>query len=329
MMKDTLISMLKPFGPSGSEGPIAAAVAEMVRPYVDEVRTDTMGNLIAVKRGPGKRIMFSAHMDQIGYIVLDADKEGFLRVSNIGGVHAGDAAYRHIDFAGGVTGIVCAEPLKGEPASMGKLYVDIGADNREKALEMVPVGTAGVVRFQVTEMGDLIAAPYMDDRAACAVLAELLFALDKQQKNEIVAVFSVQEEVGCRGAQVAAYAIEPDIGVALDVTAAGDTPKCAPLAMKVGKGPAVKFKDANSIATPVVRDGLIAAAKKAGVPYQHEVLPFGGTDAGPIMTSRGGVPAGTLSITCRYVHSPVETVSLSDMENAVKLLKAYVEDIVD
>jgi len=328
-MKDTLIAVLEPFGTAGNEMPIADVITGLIRPYVDDIRVDAIGNVIATKRGNGKRIMLSSHMDTIGYIVLDADKDGFLRVSNIGGIKPDTAGMRHIAFANGVHGVLCIEPTDKSKAEIAKLYVDIGADSQEAALARVPVGTMGSLRLQVTEMGDdLVAAPYMDDRAACAVQIELLKALSNV-KHEIVAVFSAQEEVGCRGAAVAAYAVEPDIGVAIDVTLAGDVPKCdPPVAMKVGKGPCVKVKDSNSIATPMVRDGLVAAAKKAGVPYQFEVLPFGGTDAGPIMTSRGGVPAGTLSIACRYVHSAVETVSLNDMVNAVKLLKVYLEEIV-
>lgn len=329
MMKDTLLSVLKPFGPSGNEGPIAAVIAEMIKPYVDEVRTDAMGNLIATKKGNGKRIMFSAHMDQIGYIALDADKEGFLRVTNVGGIYPANAAFRHLVFANGVAGVVCSEPLGNDKPALTKLFVDIGADSREAALEKVPVGTMAVVAYQATEMGDLVAAPYMDDRAACAVLVELLKALPKNPKHEIVAVFSVQEEVGCRGAATAAFSVAPDFGMAIDVTPAGDSPKCdPPLPVKVGKGAAVKVKDAYSISTPVVRDGLVAAAKQAGVAYQYEVLPYGGTDAGAIMVSRGGVPSGTLSIPCRYVHSPVETVSIPDMEACVALLAVWAEEIV-
>lgn len=327
-MKDTLIAMLKPFGPSGSEGPIAQAISDIIRPYVDEIRTDSMGNVIAIKRGPGKRIMFSAHMDSIGYIVLDADKEGFLRVSNIGGINTTQAAMRHVVFANGVSGVVCTEPLGKDTPSLTKLYIDVGADSRESALAMVPIGTMCVIAYQLTEMGDFVSAPYMDDRAACAVLVELLKAVDAP-KHEIVAVFSTQEEVGCRGAAAAAYSVEPDIGVAIDVTPAGDSPKCdPPLPVKVGKGPAVKVKDGYSISTPFVRDGLVSAAKLLEMPYQYEVLPYGGTDAGAMMTSRGGVPSGTLSIPCRYVHSPVETVSIQDMVDCVKLLKAYVEQIL-
>lgn len=330
MMKDTLRAVLQPFGPSGGEGPIAQAIAEMVRPHVDAIREDALGNLICTKKGTdgGKRIMFSAHMDTIGYIVVDADKEGFVRVANIGGVNPASASGRHVVLANGLMGVVSGEPLHGaDKPSIQKLFIDIGAASREEALQKAPVGTLVSIAYQFTDLGDRVCAPYMDDRAACAVLVELMRALGDTQ-HEIVAVFSSQEEVGCRGAGVAAFAIEPDIGVAIDVTLAGDTPGADALPVKMGEGPAVKVKDSYSISTPMVRDGLVKAAKAADVPFQYEVLQYGGTDAGAIMTSRGGVPSGTLSIACRYVHSPVEMVSIRDMEQAVALLKAYVEKVV-
>lgn len=328
MIKDTLIAVLKPFGTSGAEAGIAGVIEGMAKPYADDIRTDALGNLIATKRGDGgKRIMLSAHMDTIGFIAMDADKDGFLYVSNIGGVNPALAAGRHVAFQNGVEGVTFSEPLGSDKAAMNKLYIDIGATSREEALGKVPVGTMAAIRYQLTDMGDRIAAPYMDDRAACAVLLELMKALGPT-KHEVVAVFSSQEEVGCRGAEVAAYAIQPDLGIALDVTGAGDTPNCPKLPMRVGEGPCIKVKDSASISTPMVRDGLVEAAKRAGVPFQYEVLPYGGTDAGAIMRSRAGVPSGTVSIACRYVHAPVELVSIQDMENAVQLLKAYIEQVV-
>lgn len=329
MMKDTLKAVLAPFGPSGSETPIYEALAGMIEGHVDETRTDALGNLIAVKRGKegGKRIMLSAHMDTIGLIVVDADKDGYLRVSNLGGINAGIYTGRHVRFGNGAVGVTHREPVKaGESATLSKVFVDVGASSREEALEKVPVGTTASVVIDVTDLGDRVAAPYMDDRAACAVVVELLRALDGC-KNEIVAVFSTQEEVGCRGAKVAAYSVKPDIGIAVDVTLTGDTPGCDPMAVKLGAGPTVKVKDSGSISTPMVRDGLAQAAKEIGQAFQYEVLSFGGTDAMAIMVSEGGIPACTVSIPCRYVHSPVEMVSIADMEGAVRLLKAYVDQV--
>ena len=329
MMKDTLLEMLKPFGPSGSERAIREKIAETVQPYVDELFSDAMGNLIAVKRGTGegRRVMFSAHMDTIGLMVYASDEKGFLRVTPLGGVNAAQMAARKVVFENGAEGVVYSEPLPDGKYTMGRLFIDVGAETEEQALKIAPVGSVCSLPLQAAFLGERVSAPYMDNRSACAVLVELVQSLGKT-KHDVFAVFSTQEEVGCRGAKAATFALEPDVGIAIDVTVAGGTPKAdPPMPVYVGKGPAVKIKDSGSISTPVVRDALIAAARRAGVPFQYEVLPYGGTDASAIVTTRGGIPAGTLSIPCLYVHSPVETVSLRDMEQSVALLKAYVEGL--
>jgi endoglucanase len=328
MMLDTLRAVLEVPGVSGAEDKIAARIAEIIKPYVDETRTDALGNLIAVKRGAagGKRVMLSAHMDQIGYVVVDIDKDGFLYVSNVGGIHADDAPGKVVTFKDGLQGVVSAKPTQnGAPRTIQDLFIDIGASNLEEAQQKVQIGDTCSVAFQLVVHGDRVSAPTMDDRSACAVLIETLKAL-KAPHHTVIAVFSSQEEVGTRGAQVAAQAENPDIGIAVDVTGTGDTPDTKPrLPMKLGAGPCVKIMDRYSITTPSVRDGLIAAANAAGVPYQREVLPFGGTDAGAIQRALNGIPAGTISLACRYVHSPVETVSLKDCEQAVALLAEYLK----
>lgn len=323
-MKETLRTVLAVPGVSGQEQRIAKTIADRIRPHVDELRTDALGNLIAVKNGApgGKRILLSAHMDQIGYIVVDIDKEGFLWVHNVGGVRAADAPGKQVVFGNGVQGAIFAKPTK-EARQITDLYIDIGASTREEALEKVDIGDAAVVACQIAEMGDRISAPTMDDRAACAVLIELLEALQSPH-HTVIAVFSTQEEVGLRGAKAVAYAENPDIGIAIDVTHAADTPEFKPrMAVKLGAGPAVKIMDSSLIATPSVRDALISAAKAADVPYQREVLTAGGTDAGAFQTTRGGIPSGTVSIPCRYIHSAVEMVSLRDLEQCVALLAQY------
>ena len=158
---------------------------------------------------------------------------------------------------------------------------------------------------------------------ACALLVSVLLALPAKLKNTIVAVFSTQEEVGCRGAKTAAYAVQPDVGIALDVTANGDTPETKLPAVKLGEGAAIKIMDRASISNPELVGELLAAGEKAGVKTQREVLPFGGTDASSIQQSRGGVPVCTLSIPCRYVHSACEVVDLRDLDGAAKVLKEY------
>ena len=327
-MYDLLKTILAPVGPTGREQPVADVIRPLITPYVDTVSTDVMGNLIAVKNGKpgGKRILLSSHMDHIGFIVTDIEKEGFLRVMPLGGINIKVSLARQVAFQNGVQGVLVSQPVpEGETQAMKHLFIDIGAESQEEALTKVTIGDAAVYAGEPFRLGDnKVAAPAMDDRCACALLTALVQALPETD-NTIIAVFSTQEEVGLRGARTAAFAMEPDIGVALDVTLWGDTPETKLPAIKLGQGPAVKIMDASSISNPIVRDALFAAAEKAGVNAQREVLPYGGTDAGAIQQSRGGVPVGTVSIPCRYVHSACETIDLRDMDGALKLLKEFVQ----
>jgi endoglucanase len=330
MLRDTLKSLLLAYGPSGAEHKVAALLREMLTDHVDSLRTDTLGNLIAEKFGQdenAKTIMISAHMDHIGLVVTNIEKEGFLRVAAVGGIYPQLMNARKVVFDNGVTGVAVLEPREKDDKKpeLKHLFVDIGAESKEEAEKLVSLGDVAVYAPDVVSLGrHRVASPAMDDRCACALLAELLMYAD-EQKNNIVGVFSVQEEVGLRGAKVAAYALEPDIGLALDVTAWGDTPETKYPAVKLGAGPAVKIMDRSMIASPAVRDKLFEAAEAAGVTVQREVLAFGGTDGGAIQSSRAGVPTGTLSIPCRYVHSALETIDMRDMEGALKVLLQFVD----
>ncbi|MGI6687957.1 MAG: M42 family metallopeptidase [Christensenellales bacterium] len=332
MLRDTLKTLLAAYGPTGSEHAVAEAIRSLLEGHVDSMRTDHMGNLIVEKFGSdenGRRIMFSAHMDHIGLVVTHIEKEGFLRVSSVGGVSPGSMWGRKVVFENGTPGVAMIEPdTKGNSKpGMEQLFVDIGAESREEAEKLVQIGDMAVFAPDFIALGKhRVAAPAMDDRCACALLVEmLLYAED--QKNTIIGVFSTQEEVGLRGAAVAAFNLEPDIGLALDVTAWGDTPEVKYPAVKLGQGPAVKIMDRSLIATPFVRDALFEAAEAAGVQVQREVLAFGGTDGGAIQKSRGGVPTGVLSIPCRYVHSAVETIDMRDMEGALKVLLQFIDRV--
>lgn len=329
MLKDTLKELLSCYGPSGSEHAVAQKVRDLLEGHADSVRTDVLGNLIVEKFGTGKdakTIMISAHMDHIGLVVTSIEKEGFLRAAAVGGVSPGMVSARKVVFASGIHGVCMIQPdEKTDRPEMKNLFIDIGAESREEAEKLVRVGDVAVYAPDFTMLGrHRVASPAMDDRCACALLAELLLYAEGQ-KNHIVGVFSVQEEVGLRGAKVAAYHIEPDIGLALDVTAWGDTPETKLPAVRLGAGPAVKIMDRSMIASPLVREKLFEAAQAAGVAVQREVLAFGGTDGGAIQTNRAGVPTGTLSIPCRYVHSALEMIDLRDMEGALKVLLQFVD----
>ena len=329
MNMQLLENILTAYGPSGHEGRVADVIAEALKDRVDSLTTDVMGNLIAVKKGEngGKRIMLSAHMDHIGLAVIDADKNGFLRVCNVGGIRAAKMVSGHVVFENGVCGVVGAdEKVEGE-LQVSDLYIDIGAESKEEALGMVSIGDICVMKPRLTKLGaNRVASPAMDDRIACFVQAQALLELDENSKNEIVAVFSVQEEVGLRGATTAAYAAEPQLGIAIDVTGVGDVPSLkTKVAVKLGGGAAVKIMDRSLIATPWVVDMMETLAEKNGIPMQREVLPYGGTDAGAIQKTRGGVPTGAISIPCRYIHSEAETVDIRDVRACIDLVKACVQ----
>ena len=326
MMFDTLKKVLAPIAPAGMESPVAEVIREEIKAHVDTVETDAMGNLIAVKLGKGenpKKIMFSAHMDHIGYVVTGIEKEGFLRVTNVGGLGPMNSLTRHVTFTNGVEGVVTCEPVKDGNRTMDSLFIDIGAESREEAEKMVSLGDMAVYAPDCFRLGEnKVASPAMDDRCACALLIELVKQLGETQ-NTVIAVFSVQEEVGCRGAKVAAFSQEPDIGIAIDVTAWGDTPGTKLPSVKLGEGIAVKVMDRASISNPALREELIACGEHAGVKVQREVLPFGGTDAGAMQTARGGIPVCTISVPCRYVHSACEVIDMRDMDAGLKLLQTY------
>ena len=329
-MEALIKTLTAAYGPSGRETAVADAIETMLAGKVDSIRRDALGNLICEKRGTdaqGKRVMFAAHMDQIGLVVTHAEKEGYLRVSNVGGISLNNSRARRVRFANGVQGVLTEQPLKpGESSSLRAYYIDVGAKDAEEALAMVQIGDVAVYAEEAFRIGEhRMASPAMDDRCACALLVSLMQKLPAC-RHTVVAVFTTQEEVGCRGGRTAAYSVEPTEGIALDVTLTGDTPEDRKLAVNLGEGPAVKIMDALSISNPAMVRGLIAAAERAGVAYQREVLPYGGTDAGAMQLSRGGLPVCTLSIPCRYVHSACEMVDLRDIEAAEKLLLTYLAD---
>lgn len=326
-MFELLKTLADAYGATGRETKVANVIEGLVREHVDSVRRDNLGNLICVKNGTdpnGKRIMLSAHMDHIGFIVAAVEKEGFLRVAPVGGIGLNVSQTRHVSFENGVQGVLVRQPLKeGETAAMKHFYIDIGAKDAEEALSMVQLGDVAVYANDCFRLGQhRVAAPAMDDRVACALLVSLLKDLPPI-RDTVVAVFSTQEEVGCRGAKTAAYGVEPDVGIALDVTANGDTPEEKLPAVKLGDGICVKIMDQCSISNPELVQELLTAGEKAGVPTQREVLPFGGTDAGSMQLTRSGVRVCTLSIPCRNVHSACEVIDLRDVEAGKRLLMEY------
>lgn len=321
---DTLKALLPIFGPSGREQAVADAIEAMLKPYVDEFSRDAMGNLIAVKRGGGKKVMLAAHMDQIGFMVTHIDANGFLRVTPVGGVNPVSVLFIPVRFQNGTAGVVGYE-TKSEGYDKLKpehLFIDIGARTREEAEAMVQVGDMAVYHSVYSEGDRHLTCGAMDDRTGCAIVIEALKRV-KNSPYDIYAVFTSQEEVGCRGARTAAYAIAPELGLAFDITPSSDTPESKRVcSVEMGKGPAIKVRDNSLICHPRVRRWLEDAAKAANIPYQLEVLMYGGTDASSIQSSREGVPSGVLSLPTRYTHSVQETIDRADYEACIDLVVA-------
>jgi endoglucanase len=321
-MRELIRKLVETYGPSGAEEKIRAAIRAEVTSLADEVRVDPLGSLIVRKQGSGegKRIAVAAHMDEIGIMVTYVDEKGFARFTRIGGVLPLTCVGARVLFASGVTGVISVENKRDDPGKVPRfeqLYVDVGASSRDDC--PVRVGDAAVFIQPFAVQGTRLIAKAMDDRIGCAVLIETLRRL-KHTPHDVHFVFSVQEEVGLRGAYTSAYGIEPDMALAVDVTRTGDTPECYPMAVELGKGPAIKVQDTGMISHPVVRELLVQRAEAGHIPYQLEVLEGGSTDAAAMQLTRAGVPAGCISIPCRYVHSPSEMVDERDVENGVRLL---------
>ncbi len=313
------------YGPSGREMAVAEAVAEMAKPYVDEVTVDVLGNVIAHKKGSGPKLMFAAHMDSIGFIASYIESDGSVRVGRVGGVRPNAVINMPVRFANGVMGTVRSSGKAKGDLTFDDLYLDIGATSKEEALSMISLGDMAVYATTPFQAGNCVVTPYLDDRVACAVL---LAAMERmgESDNDLYFVFTVQEEVGTRGATTAAYGVEPDYGVALDVTIASNTLGGAKVcSVESGKGAAIKVMDSSLIAHPVMVETLTTLAKEKGIKSQLEVLTAGGTDAGAIHKSRAGVISGVISIPCRYVHTPTEMADLDDIEACVALTAAMAE----
>jgi endoglucanase len=329
-MKSLIKKLVETVGPSGYESKIREVVRAEVEKYADEISVDAMGNLI-VKKGEkkegGLKVMLSAHIDEIGVMVTHVDKNGFARFTTIGGVRPHTCYGSRVRFLNGTVGVIGGEKLENanHVHAIEAMYIDVGATS----VEDCPVKIGDVAAFDrpFEDLGNRLVSKAMDDRVCAAVLIETLKNV-KNSPHELYFVFSTQEEVGLRGATSAAYSIDPDLGIASDVTMTGDTPRGIKMDVALGKGPAIKVKDGGMLADPKVVDAMVQCAQKHEIPYQLEVLLGGTTDAKAMQISRAGMPAGCVSVPTRYVHTPSEMVDINDLNNAVKLLTAFISETI-
>ncbi len=319
-------------GPSGNEKAVRAVLRQALDGHVERMWVDNLGNLHAEKRGTsssGMRVMLAAHMDEVGLMVTDHDEAGGLRVRTIGGIDErvlpGKMVWVGAECLPGVIGLKPIHLLeRGERTQvtpLRQLAIDIGAAGKEEAQRLAPVGTTAVFATPFRELGPVVIGKAFDDRAGCAVLAELLRG--EPFRHTLHAVFTVQEEVGLRGARVAAYAAEPECAFVLEGTVADDLPKekeGSPTS-ELGKGPVITVMDRFHVAHRGLLRLVTQTAEEAGIPYQFKQPGVGGTDAGAIYMTRSGVPSISIAVPCRYIHGPVCMLDPGDLENTVRLVR--------
>lgn len=321
-MRSLISKLTNSCAPSGYENGTRQMVIHELDGHYSGYKIDALGNLIVIIQGDAapearKKIMVAAHLDEIGVIVTHIDADGFVRFTQVGVLFPKFLLSARVRFSNGLVGVVSAEPdVKLDQPTFDKFFIDVGLSKEENPLR---VGDVGCFIGDFIDLGKKVAAKSIDDRIGVAVAIEAIKKI-KKPKHDLYFVFTTQEEVGTRGAGTAAYGVDPDLAFAIDVTVAGDTPAYKNIDVHLGKGPAIKIKDFWMVSNQRIVRWMESTAQALAIPYQREVLLAGSTDARAIQVSRAGVPSGSISIPCRYVHSTVEMVDMDDVENAVSLI---------
>lgn len=335
MVRELLKELVETHGLTGYESEAAKVVEKYFRPYSDEIKLDKMGSLSAIKKGKSQnpnRIMLAAHMDEIGLMVKKIDEKGFIQFTNVGGVDQRTLLTQEVIIHGkeDLFGVIGSKPPhileaseRKKSVKMEDMLIDVGL-SKEEAEKYISLGDPITIRRKMLNLqNDMVAGKALDDRAGVAVMYECLRELSKMKHDcDVYAVATVQEEVGYRGAVPAAFDISPDIGIAIDV-GFGSTPELPKdETSDLGKGPSIGF---GANIHPKVYDRLIQVAKEYNIPLQQDIYPGAtGTDAWGMQITRGGIATGLLSIPLRYMHTSVETVQISDIKNAGKLLAYFI-----
>ncbi|MFO7294836.1 MAG: M42 family metallopeptidase [Clostridia bacterium] len=336
-MAELLKRLTEVAGVSGDEGRVRQLIRQEVAPFVDDVYTDRIGNLIAYKKGTGsgKKVMLCAHMDEVGFIITGIGEDGMLKFKTVGGIDPRVLVSKRVlvgekGHAGvlGIKAIHLQEPEEREHAiKVKQMYIDIGATSKEEASQAVKLGDYAVFDSRFVEFGDnKVKAKALDDRAGCAVLIELI-KQNQRYDFDLYACFSVQEEVGLRGAEVLGYTINPDIAIVVEGTTCSDVPGVDEhfYTTLMGKGPAITIMDASSYSNKELVEMLVNTAQKEGIPFQFKKGASGGNDAGRIHLAREGIKAAVVSIPCRYIHSPSSVMDLNDYRNTITLISAFLK----
>jgi len=339
---EILKKLSEAFGPPNNEIEVRSVLREELDHYADSVKEDTMGNVFFIKNGDQSKptVMLAAHMDEVSFMVTYIDEKGFIRFHTLGGITAHVMPGQRIRLRGkkgDVPAIIGTKPPhimtqeeRTKLVPIDDLFMDVGAENEEEVKQKgIDIGTVGVfdVKFLDLSNGYFMGKSF-DDRAGCAVMANVFQGLSDTDHN-IVAVGTVQEEVGLRGARVAAWQVDPKYGLALEGTFAADVPGSKPhqTSAKLRSGPVITIADRTTLTHPKVLSTLVEVAEKNQIPFQFKKIPMGGTDAGAIHLTKAGIPSGTVAVPCRYIHGPASVLFKEDFENAVNLVKAFVAEI--
>lgn len=339
---DILKSLSEAYGPPNSEGEVRSILIRELEGSADSVSEDIMGNIFFHLKGKEENplIMLASHMDEVSFMITHIDEKGFLRFHTLGGLTPHVLPGQRIAIRGSkgdVPAIIGTKPPhimteeeRKKLVSMEDLFMDVGAGSEEAVREKgIEIGSIGVFDVEFADLGNgYVMGKSFDDRAGCAVMVNVFKEL-KDTGLKVAAVGTVQEEVGLRGARVAAWQLEPNYGLALEGTFAADVPGSRPhqMSAKLREGPVVTIADRTTLTHPRVLSTLIDVAKKNKIPFQFKKIPRGGTDAGSIHLTKAGVPSGTVSVPCRYIHGPASVLHEEDLMNTIQLVIAFLEEI--
>lgn len=324
-------------GVSGNENEVRELIINEIKDYVDDIQVDRIGNIIAYKKGEidTPRLMIVAHMDEVGLMITKIEDSGLLKFTCVGGIDQRVLVSKPVIVGyKKINGVIGSKPIHMQKRTEWKkaldykeLYIDIGVSSKEEAEKLVKIGEYASFSSNYVEFGDnLVKAKSLDDRVGCSILIDILKA---NRKLSIYGVFTVMEEIGLVGAGPAAYKIEPDIGIVLEGTTCSDVPGIEGhlLATELGRGPAISLMDRTTVFNKDLRKLIIDIAKVNNIPYQLRRTTFGGNDSGKIHLTKEGSVTATISVPCRYIHSPISVMNKNDYTNAEKLLSLLIDNL--
>lgn len=322
-------------GPSGYEGEVRNIIKDIIKDYVDEIIVDRMGNVIAHKKGEGKKVVLDAHMDEVGFIITSFNEDGTMKFASLGGINSKVVPCKSLLIGENkIPGVIGIKPIHLQSArerqsalSFDDCCIDIGTNMKKQTMKLIELGDYAVFDTEFHGFGDgLIKGKAFDDRLGCAVIIN---ALKEDYNCDLYGVFNVQEEVGERGAYTSAFRIQPDIGIVLEGTICADMSN-VPVhlrATEIGKGPAVSIMDRTSIFNSDIAEDIMNVANGEGILFQRRRAIAGGNDGGAIHMSGEGAKVATISIPCRYIHSSVCIASIEDYQNTNRLVIEYLKTL--